>query len=116
MKAAAGLAVDETRAAQVAVADGAGAHGVSSVRGSRVKRSELARPVTGLAALPGVHDVDLQGTRATFEVDTPRLDAVLGLLHDAGIRSLTATPPTLEELFLRHYGDEIPVEEEAGIS
>jgi ABC-2 type transport system ATP-binding protein len=78
--------------------------------------AELARPVTGLAALPGVHDVDLQGTRTTFEVDTPRLDAALGLLHDAGIRSLTATPPTLEELFLRHYGDEIPVEEEAGIS
>ena len=78
--------------------------------------AELARPVTGLAALPGVHDVDLQGTRATFEVDTPRLDAALGLLHDAGIRSLTATPPTLEELFLRHYGDEIPVEEEVGIS
>ena len=78
--------------------------------------AELARPVTGLAALPGVHDVDLPGTRATFEVDTPRLDAALGLLHDAGIRSLTATPPTLEELFLRHYGDEIPVEEEAGIS
>ncbi len=78
--------------------------------------AELARPVTGLAALPGVHDVDLQGTRATFEVDTPRLDAALGLLHDAGIRSLTATPPTLEELFLRHYGDDIPVEEEADIS
>ena len=78
--------------------------------------AELARPVTGLAALPGVHDVDLQGTRATFEVDTPRLDAALGLLHDAGIRSLTATPPTLEELFLRHYGDEIPVDEEVGIS
>jgi ABC-2 type transport system ATP-binding protein len=78
--------------------------------------AELERPVTGLAALPGVHDVDLQGTRATFEVDTPRLGVALGLLHDAGIRSLTATPPTLEELFLRHYGDEIPVEEEADIS
>ncbi len=78
--------------------------------------AELARPVSGLAALPGVHDVDLQGTRATFEVDTPRLDAAIGLLHDAGIRSLTATPPTLEELFLRHYGDEIAPDEEADIS
>ncbi len=78
--------------------------------------ADLARPVSGLAALPGVHDVDLQGTRATFEVDTPRLDAALGLLHDAGIRSLTATPPTLEELFLRHYGDEIAADEEADIS
>jgi ABC-2 type transport system ATP-binding protein len=78
--------------------------------------AELARPVSGLAALPGVHAVDLQGTRVTFEVDTARLDAAVGLLHDAGIRSLTATPPTLEELFLRHYGDEIPAEEEADIS
>jgi ABC-2 type transport system ATP-binding protein len=24
-----------------------------------------------------------------------------------GVRSLTSQPPTLEELFLRHYGDEI---------
>jgi hypothetical protein len=56
MKAAAGLAVDETRAAQVAVADGAGAHGVSSVRGSRVKRSELARPVTGWRSDPARAD------------------------------------------------------------
>ena len=74
--------------------------------------AELARPVTGLAELPGVHALDVQGNRATFEVDTARLDAAVGLLHGAGIRSLTATPPTLEELFLRHYGDEIPVEAE----
>jgi ABC-2 type transport system ATP-binding protein len=24
-----------------------------------------------------------------------------------GVRSLTSQPPTLEELFLRHYGDEL---------
>jgi ABC-2 type transport system ATP-binding protein len=78
--------------------------------------AELVRPVTGLAELPGVHDLEVQGTRAIFEVDTARIDAAIGLLHGAGIRSLTATPPTLEELFLRHYGDELPAdvrEEEA---
>ncbi|HEY3529052.1 MAG TPA: ABC transporter ATP-binding protein [Nocardioides sp.] len=74
--------------------------------------AELARPVTGLAELPGVHGLEVQGDRATFEVDTARLDAAVGLLHGAGIRSLTATPPTLEELFLRHYGDEIPADEQ----
>jgi ABC-2 type transport system ATP-binding protein len=74
--------------------------------------AELGRAVSGLTELPGVHGVDVQGTRVTFEVDTPRLDAAIGLLHGAGIRSLTASPPTLEELFLRHYGDEIPAEEE----
>jgi ABC-2 type transport system ATP-binding protein len=25
----------------------------------------------------------------------------------AGVRALTSTPPTLAELFLRHYGDEL---------
>ena len=69
--------------------------------------AELTQPVTGLAELPGVHDLEVQGTRAVFEVDTERIDAAVGLLHGAGIRSLTATPPTLEELFLRHYGDEL---------
>src|SRR4051812_45706908 len=57
--------------------------------------AELARPVTGLAELPGVHALDVQGSRVMFEVDTPRLDAAVGVLHGAGIRSLTATPPTL---------------------
>lgn len=41
------------------------------------------------------------------EVDTPRLDAVLRLLTDAGLRGLTSQPPTLEELFLRHYSDDL---------
>ena len=29
------------------------------------------------------------------------------VLVDGGVRSLTATPPTLEELFLRHYGEHV---------
>jgi ABC-2 type transport system ATP-binding protein len=37
------------------------------------------------------------------EVDTARLDEVLRHLTAAGVRSLTSQPPTLEELFLRHY-------------
>jgi ABC-2 type transport system ATP-binding protein len=69
--------------------------------------ADLSRPVTGLAGAAGVHGLDVQGCRTSFEVDTARLDAAVGLLHEAGIRSLTATPPTLEELFLRHYGDDI---------
>ncbi|WP_340377326.1 ABC transporter ATP-binding protein [Streptomyces sp. SS7] len=68
--------------------------------------AELAGPPNGLAALPGVHDLDVQGTRVRLQVDTDRLDAVLRSLTDSGVRSLTSTPPTLEELFLRHYQDE----------
>ncbi len=67
-------------------------------------RAELAAPAPGLATVAGVHDLDDQGTRVAFQVDTSALDAALTVLVAAGIRSLTTTPPTLEELFLRHYG------------
>ncbi|MGV9315869.1 ATP-binding cassette domain-containing protein [Streptomyces sp. NPDC003691] len=66
--------------------------------------AELAGPPDGLTRLPGVHDLDVRGTRVRLQVDTDRLDTVLRVLLDSGVRSLTSTPPTLEELFLRHYG------------
>jgi len=75
--------------------------------------AELAAPVAGLADVAGVHDLVVEGTRVRFEVETVQLDEAMGLLHGAGIRSLTATPPTLEELFLRHYGDLIDEDQEA---
>ena len=59
-----------------------------------------------MAHLPGVHDLDVQGHRVRLQVDTDKLDAVLRSLSESGVRSLTSTPPTLEELFLRHYQDE----------
>jgi len=68
--------------------------------------ADTERPAA-LEGLAGVHDLVVEGTRSIFEVDTAVVDEAIGVLHRAGIRSLTATPPTLEELFLRHYGDEI---------
>ncbi|MFE7400616.1 MULTISPECIES: ABC transporter ATP-binding protein [unclassified Streptomyces] len=65
--------------------------------------AELAGAPDGLAHLPGVHDLDVQGLRVTLQVDTDKLDAVLKSLCASGVRTLTSTPPTLEELFLRHY-------------
>ena len=72
---------------------------------------ETVRAPDGLAALPGVHDLRVDDHRARFDVDSDRLDHVVRLLADFGIRSLTSRPPTLEELFLRHYGDETDVRE-----
>ncbi len=68
-------------------------------------RAELARPPDGLAGLPGVHDLDISGTRVSCQVDNSALDEVLRRLTEAGVRSLVSQPPTLEELFLRHYTD-----------
>ncbi|MFG2961136.1 ATP-binding cassette domain-containing protein [Streptomyces sp. NPDC048291] len=68
--------------------------------------AELAGPPNGLAHLPGVHGLDVQGHRIRLQVDTDQLTAVLRALSETGVRSLTSTPPTLEELFLRHYQPE----------
>ncbi|ARP70972.1 ABC transporter ATP-binding protein [Streptomyces pluripotens] len=65
--------------------------------------AELSGPPGELAGLPGVHDLAVQGHRVRLQVDTDKLDGVLRSLGECGIRSLTSTPPTLEELFLRHY-------------
>ncbi|GAB3431966.1 ABC transporter ATP-binding protein [Flindersiella endophytica] len=70
-------------------------------------QAELAAPANGLANLPGVHDLQIDGNRVRCEVDTTELDAVLRQLTAAGVRSLVSQPPTLEELFLRHYSDEL---------
>jgi ABC-2 type transport system ATP-binding protein len=67
---------------------------------------ETARPMAGIDALPGVHDLVLEDHHARFDVDTAQLDGVVRQLSTLGVRSLTSTPPTLEEMFLRHYGDE----------
>jgi ABC-2 type transport system ATP-binding protein len=68
--------------------------------------AQTVEPPTGLAALEGVHDLQVDDHRARFDVDTVHLDDALRHLSALGIRGLTSRPPTLEELFLRHYGDE----------
>jgi ABC-2 type transport system ATP-binding protein len=73
-------------------------------------RAELEQPPEGLELLPGIHGLEVDGTRTRFEVDTAELDHALAVLLRFGLRSLTSQPPTLEELFLRHYGDEVPNE------
>ncbi|WP_406230754.1 ATP-binding cassette domain-containing protein [Nocardia sp. NBC_01009] len=74
--------------------------------------AETQRPVTGLEAVEGVHDIRVDGLHTWCEVDTSAIDGVLRHLLSLGIMSLTSTPPTLEELFLRHYGDELARESE----
>jgi ABC-2 type transport system ATP-binding protein len=63
----------------------------------------LSGPVPALAGVPGVRDVQIEGSRVRLQVATAQLGDLLQLLGRAGIVSLTSQPPTLEQLFLQHY-------------
>jgi polyether ionophore transport system ATP-binding protein len=68
---------------------------------------ETERDPAALDGHPGVHGLAVTGSRATFLVDNTQLDDVVRELAGLGVRSLVSAPPSLEELFLRHYGDEL---------
>ena len=74
--------------------------------------AETERPAESLRDLAGVHGLDIDGTHVRFDVDSDHLDSAVRRLGELGVRSLVSHPPTLEELFLRHYGDELAKEPE----
>ncbi len=65
--------------------------------------AELSAPPVGIGELPGVHDLEVVGNRVRCLVDTDALAEVMRHLAGLGIRSLTSQPPTLQQLFMRHY-------------
>jgi ABC-2 type transport system ATP-binding protein len=68
--------------------------------------AETVEAPRGFDQLAGVHDPRTDDGRVSFEVDGEHLHAAIGHLYGLGIRSLVSHPPTLEQLFLRHYGDD----------
>ncbi|GGH91406.1 ATP-binding cassette domain-containing protein [Arthrobacter liuii] len=73
-------------------------------------RSEVSFAADGLdaealARLGAVHDLTLDAGRVRFSADSDRISEVLPALAALGVQGLTIVPPSLEELFLRHYGD-----------
>src|SRR5699024_6670448 len=81
-------------------------------------RSTVTATTTADPALveraPGVHDLTVAGGQLRFDVDDARVPDILPVLTDMGVQNLTITPPSLEDLFLRHYGDEIAAQDEHG--
>ena len=69
--------------------------------------AQTTAPVTGLDALAGIHGATVANGSVRFTVDGEHLDAAVKHLTTFGVRALTSHPPTLEELMLRHYGDEL---------
>jgi ABC-2 type transport system ATP-binding protein len=60
-----------------------------------------------IARIPASHDVVVADGRVRFTADSDQVTAVLPVLAELEVQGLTIAPPSLEELFLRHYGDDI---------
>jgi ABC-2 type transport system ATP-binding protein len=60
------------------------------------------------SGIPDAHDVAIDEGRVRFTVDSDRVNGVLPVLAQRGVAGLRIAPPSLEELFLRHYGDAAP--------
>jgi ABC-2 type transport system ATP-binding protein len=66
---------------------------------------DTVEPPGPVTLRPGVHDARVHDCHAEFTVDPDELNNVLAYLVDLQVRSMVTSPPTLEELFRRHYGD-----------
>ena len=64
---------------------------------------ETRQPVEGLAAVPGVYGLEPMAAGVRFQVDTGALAAVVSHVAPFGVTKLESAPPTLEDLFMRHY-------------
>lgn len=61
----------------------------------------------GVAQWQGIYECTIQGNRIAFQCEEKALSPALTQLAAAGLRSLHTAPPTLEELFMRHYSNSV---------
>ena len=70
-------------------------------------RSSMAvqtrQPVEDLEKIKGIHDVEIRDNTMYFQVDTEEIGNIVKHISSYDILKLESAPPTLEDLFMRHY-------------
>jgi ABC-2 type transport system ATP-binding protein len=79
-------------------------------------KAEMLRDPGDLSRIQGVEDISFDGHILHAQVDSESLGELIRVLGDTGVRSLVSQPPTLEELFLRHYKVDTPGRRDAEVS
>jgi ABC-2 type transport system ATP-binding protein len=64
---------------------------------------QTREPIEALNEVKGIHDIEKRNNTLYFQVDSEELDNVIKYISPFGIVKLESAPPTLEDLFLRHY-------------
>lgn len=60
-------------------------------------------PLANLHDVTGVHDIEEKDGMTTLHVDAEHLGQVMSYVSSRGIVTIESAPPTLEDLFMRHY-------------
>jgi ABC-2 type transport system ATP-binding protein len=60
-------------------------------------------PIANLSEYKGIHNLEVKGYELSFQVDTEEMDTIIRYISQYGIVKLESAPPTLEDLFMRHY-------------
>ena len=77
---------------------------------------DTALPADDIARLPGVHDLHRVDGFVRLDVDGDQVDPVVRALAGLGVRSIVAHPPTLEQLLMRHYGEDRDARDAAALT
>lgn len=70
--------------------------------------------IPNLHEMKGVYNLLSKDSELSFQVDTEEIDSVIRYISQFGIIKLESAPPTLEDLFMRHYEGIKPAHPEAG--
>ena len=64
---------------------------------------ETQKPIEGLEHFQGVHNLRIKQGVMSFQVDSDEVSSVISHIATHGVVKIESMPPTLEELFMRHY-------------
>ncbi len=67
---------------------------------------ETKRQLEGFDRVKGVHDLYVKDKTVYFQVDSEEINNVIKFISPFDILRLESAPPTLEDLFMRHYRGE----------
>lgn len=67
---------------------------------------ETDRKINNLLQFTTTSDINIRENYASFSIESSELNQVMSHLTSFGIKKITSTPPSLESIFMSHYGDE----------
>ena len=76
---------------------------------------ETESPIEGLDGMKGIHGVRRHQGGITFQADSEEIGGVVAHISKFNVIKLESMPPTLEDLFMRHYDKKTHIAKELGV-